>query len=261
MNKPIDGNDKSHKSEDASNTEHSSSPAPSKGQLTKHDAIDNESSRNKGQSKPAEVKMGFVRRWWHFVRDPQHSGAVVAIFTIVIAITGIAYTSFAFLQWQTMHDTLSLERPWLGPTQRRPVLVDAKTGQIQAVYWNIRNGGRSPAINVHYNMVLMIGPILDFNQLDRNKYPKVTPCENRLTGEQGNVLVPNSEIGIRVAILPEVRARLSSVYSSTVGLYLVGCIDYSDTTKQARFRTNVLEYFDPSPPGNLITPNMGNDAY
>lgn len=52
--------------------------------------------------------MGFIKKWWSFVRDSQHSGAVVAIFTAVIAVTGIVYTIFSILQWYEMRTSVKI---------------------------------------------------------------------------------------------------------------------------------------------------------
>jgi hypothetical protein len=59
--------------------------------------------------------MNWISRSWRFVKDPNHSGAVVAIFTIVIASTGIVYTIFAALQWTVMREAfIAANKPAVG---------------------------------------------------------------------------------------------------------------------------------------------------
>jgi hypothetical protein len=40
-----------------------------------------------------------VRKAWEFITEPKHSNALLAIFTILIFISGVLYTVFAALQW------------------------------------------------------------------------------------------------------------------------------------------------------------------
>ena len=154
-----------------------------------------------------------------------------------------------------MVDTLKLERPWIGPTLRR-VGVDSNK-RIKSVVWTFRNGGRSPAINMRWHLIFMIGPQFG------GEYPKATPCEKELPGTNGGVVVPNGDGEYPIDLGPQVRARLDDVYiDGKVRLFLVGCIDYSDTSRKPWYRTNVLEVLDPNPTGGTMAVlDTGNDAW
>jgi hypothetical protein len=71
-------------------------------------------------------------RWWDFITEPKHANAIMAIFTMLIFVTGALYTVFAGLQWcanqkaadaaasaaKTAKDTLVLDqRPWVDGKQ------------------------------------------------------------------------------------------------------------------------------------------------
>jgi len=99
MDKP---NERANKAESGTGNTPNKIPAISTGRnLHQHNPVDkqNDSSDTEDKHRPLEVSMGFIGRWWSFVKDPQHSGAVVAIFTIVIAVTGVLYTTVSVLQW------------------------------------------------------------------------------------------------------------------------------------------------------------------
>ena len=47
-----------------------------------------------------------ISRAWHFVKDPNHSGAVMAIFTVLIFATNVAYVIVSTLQFNILKQTL-----------------------------------------------------------------------------------------------------------------------------------------------------------
>jgi hypothetical protein len=107
MNKPEDG-----KNETTKNTGDTPDGVPAitaKSHLHQHNSMDERDQSNDAEDKhkPSEVRMNFIQRWWHFVKDTTHAGAVTAIFTVVIAFTGIVYAVFACLQWTTMSGQLN----------------------------------------------------------------------------------------------------------------------------------------------------------
>jgi hypothetical protein len=104
MDKPNDGEDKPKTGpKDACNEV----PADTiKGHLHRHDSIDEKQDSDDTQDEHKQSG-GFIKKWWNFVKDERHAGAVVAIFTFVISVTGIAYTIFSFMQWRVMRGQLS----------------------------------------------------------------------------------------------------------------------------------------------------------
>jgi hypothetical protein len=68
------------------------------------------------------------RRFWKYVADSKNSGAITAIATLAICVTGVCYTIFAGFQWSTNQESANaaksaadtsakqlelLDRPWI----------------------------------------------------------------------------------------------------------------------------------------------------
>jgi len=72
-----------------------------------------------------------VSRFWQFIIDQKHSNAIVAIFTVLIFVTGLLYTIFAALQWSAIRETNGIardtfnaaNRPYVGPNAVQVVFV------------------------------------------------------------------------------------------------------------------------------------------
>lgn len=184
----------------------------------------------------------------------KHSGAISAIATVVIGVLTYQYVTYSKKQWETMRDTLNMERPWIGPTERI-MQFDSDTKQFRRVIWSLKNGGRSVATRVRPHLELKIGP----EESPDASYPQVSACtKGQLPGE-GYVVIP----GIAGALVPVVPApdvvgMLDKVHHG-VELYLVGCVDYSDSTRQAWYRTEVREKFL-SVTESFVQMPSGNDA-
>jgi len=169
MDKPKDTHDESGNSKDASNAEHSQSSSANERQLTKHNTVNKKADTDKrtDKNKPTETNMNFIEKWWHFVVDPQNSGAVIAIFTVVIAVTGIFYTAFAAFQWRATRSAADaatnankIARESLIGTQRAFIAFDkfdtrnivlrqgGEDKRILAFSAKLRNDGNTPAVDV-----------------------------------------------------------------------------------------------------------------
>jgi len=74
-----------------------------------HDAPHHKDNPNESgkEQKPMNKLMELIRGWLNHLGDAQNSNRVVAIFTIVIAITGIIYAVFAGKQLGVMRDTFN----------------------------------------------------------------------------------------------------------------------------------------------------------
>lgn len=92
-------------------------------------------------------------RWWDFMRDPKHSNAIIAIFTSLIFVTGVLYTTFAGLQWSATTSAMKLdERAWVGVIKVNQ--FDFKTGPGFTIPFDVTNSGKTPALNVHSEVTL-----------------------------------------------------------------------------------------------------------
>lgn len=107
----------------------------------------------------------YIGRKWRVFWTSLDPNRVIAGFTIVIALTGIAYTLFAGLQWSEMRNATTAatraantaarqleltERPWVfvkGAKVVSPLTFD-KDGAHVTFEVVVRNSGLSPAVNV-----------------------------------------------------------------------------------------------------------------
>jgi hypothetical protein len=188
-----------------------------------------------------------------------HSGSITALATVVLAFLTYKYVSYSQRQWQTMQETLRLERPWIGPTQRGTIF-DPKTKRLQGVIWHFQNGGRSVATKVVLDLKFKIGPSPMLLPAV-STFPKSDICENGKlnTGIQSNVAIPGFDISTGIGPSPDIVASFDAIYGGTAGLYIVGCIDYSDSSGVPWYRTNVNEVLIPET--NKFTINrLGNEA-
>src|SRR6266478_2438120 len=66
-----------------------------KPQVQENKPVESESEPSQREDDPLEN----MKCWFRLIRDPKNSTAIQAIFTVVIALTGILYTFFAYEQW------------------------------------------------------------------------------------------------------------------------------------------------------------------
>ena len=225
-----------------------------------HDAPNHkdDTEKSRKENKPMKNPVENIRGWLLHLGEPPNSNRVVAIFTVIIALTGIIYAVFAALQWCVLRDTLALERPWLGPT-KRAVSVDKISHRIQGLEWYFSNGGKSTATEVRIQLDFVIGPVPT-----RPTNPKDLPydevCNKGPLSAGHNIVLPGFDTFTGVGFAPEVGAKLEDMYAGKAALYFGGCVDYSDAARKACYRTNVTEYFRPQDNGFVVT-EFGNDAF
>jgi hypothetical protein len=97
------------------NTLDASSVGTSK--LQQHDAPYHKDNPDKGGKEPNPMRnpIGFIKGWWSHLGDSRNSNRIVAIFTIVIALTSIGYAVFAYKQWGIMRETfIAANKPSVG---------------------------------------------------------------------------------------------------------------------------------------------------
>jgi hypothetical protein len=99
-----------------------------------------------------------VMRLWNFIKDPNHSGAVIAILTLVIALSNAGYDVVASCQLKSMNSQLqemrqqtTLTRQQLVGTQGAVLQWDIHSpdGSTRGVVGGIRNAGVVTATGVH----------------------------------------------------------------------------------------------------------------
>jgi hypothetical protein len=101
----------SNKDERDPKKEHATAPA-AKSSETEENATGSASKSEDTHDKPNPMKTSLARIWT-FVKAPERSNALVAIFTVVITLTGIIYTVFAGLQWSAMKNSIRIDqRAW-----------------------------------------------------------------------------------------------------------------------------------------------------
>lgn|SRR5208282_2921762 len=180
-------------------------------------------------------------------------------FAGVAAFSTVVYAIFAMLQWRVMSDTLNHERPWIGSTKQL-VATDSVTKRIGAAALRVRNGGRSPAVNARFYARIVVGAPEQQCPTEENKIPRVNGCRAELPGRNGVLIIPNEEFTVAADLPDDVKARLDDLYNQPpkVSFYLVGCGDYTDSSKSQHFRTNFLMKI--TAPGNIGICEDGNDA-
>jgi hypothetical protein len=175
---------------------------------------------------------------------------VVAAATVVIAVVGC-------LQFSIMNSTLNLERPWIGPTTRE-IDVNKITNRIDSARWHFENGGRSPATRVRARAAFKLGPANSLDLTEENR-PQIDQCIVKDDGTAGFVVLPHVDQSLPVFPHQDVIDRMDDIYAGKVGLYLVGCVDYSDTSRKASYRTYITEHVVKD--SHLFRSEVGNDAY
>jgi hypothetical protein len=159
---------------------------------------------------------------------------IMAIFTVVIA--GV--------EMRQCHVAIDSERPWIGPTTRT-VGWDKSNEKVLVLYWKYVNGGKSPALNLRFNLNLKIGSPLK-EKVDTIDVPSVERCKNRqsLPGAEGYMAMPGAEQIFIAPPTPDIPDSSESIVANRVGLYFVGCLDYEDVSGR-NHRTNVCELYLP----------------
>ena len=78
----------------------------------------------------AEVLMaGWLKRKWGFVTIPEHSNAIIAIFSALLFVATTLYTVFAALQWSRMGESNKINRESLQGVQRSYISFQGVQGR------------------------------------------------------------------------------------------------------------------------------------
>jgi hypothetical protein len=201
-----------------------------------------------------------LEQHWHEFREktPVHD-KLNAFFTLIVMVATVTYVIVASRQLGVMNDTLNLERPWIGPVSRTLVFdnSDPAKGHLKALGWHYRNGGRTVATRMRFNLEFKIGPL----EPTESTAPVSESCrKGELAGKEGNIAIPGDfDNYTPITVPPEIEKSMDDIYQGKTGLYVVGCIDYSDAARKSWYRTEVLELFLPKNP-NFWVPGFGNNA-
>lgn len=124
---------------------------------------------NRSDSSPAEPYQGikdpddfmeYIREKWRTIIEWFDPNRTVATFTVVIALTGIVYTFFAWGQWNGLLEANKISHAALVATQRAYVTINGlqiepvKDGNDKQVFWRLApkivNSGNTPTKNMWY---------------------------------------------------------------------------------------------------------------
>jgi hypothetical protein len=219
-------------------------------------------------------------RIWNFVKQPQNTNAVMAIFTVLIFLASAAYTVVALKQWSVMHDTLALERPWISekgyvnqiaaPKEAAPpkegTLIDWSKYGVAGVQLRVLNGGRTPASKVRWHAELVAGPVYDgVKETKFSGLPTDEVCDKgELSSDYGaGIMLPTTEPVNYFSIYPskEIVQHGPEILRGALGMYIVGCIDYSDSSGQPWYRSRIRMAFTPRQIDPWVLTRFGNEAW
>jgi len=201
------------------------------------------------------------------------------IIEILAVAGGIAYTIAAYNQLGVMNDTLRLERPWLGPDGTIVSVLGPKDQtpiEGQPTNWNVNhlyrlrlpiaNGGRTPATNVRYDLIFKIGQVYDASEETASTpLPTDETCDKGELAKQygGGVIMPIQGLTTHFIanVTQDVASNFDDIVNNKVGLYAVGCVDYSDTSGKPRYRTRFRFVFSPKESEPFAMTRFGNEAW
>ena len=112
-------------------------------------------------------------------------------------------------------------------------------------------------------MLFELGQVYNSSQETPNSgLPKDEICERGELGPNYGAGVMTSGVITQLPIWlsPEVAIQREDVFNGKVGLYVVGCIDYSDAASKASYRTNMRFVFNPRDTEPFSMTRFGNEA-
>lgn len=207
--------------------------------------------------------------WW--TQLEQHSTRVVAVFTIIIAVTGLVYAVFAGLQWDATkksagaardsadaaHEALVLDaRPWVGLMGANHISIQIAENTPMKTHMEFENFGKTPAMDEASVNKLMTLPKNDpmprFNNYSRQDAgPPVTLMPTAVATVNGTTETP-SDRGQRGVLSKD---GVASINQGAVLVFIYGSIWYSDTFKKPHRTDYCLQYIPP-----LATETQGSFA-
>jgi hypothetical protein len=246
-----------------------------------HTAESKESGTKSAGERKETANLEQISRWSRFKEWlSKITVAEVGMLLLTVAIAGssIVYTKYAKRQWRVMRDTLALERPWLGPSGRdvrtigpkqlpegKP--IDWSTNHLVSVIVRVVNGGRTPATKIRWHMLFKIGEKYDAaNETATTNLPTDGICEQGQLGPEfgSGMMLPNPEHYTNFPVYPDadiLKRFDSDIVTNNVGLYIVGCFDYSDSSGKPWYRSRIRLVFAPNQADMFDLTRYGNEAW
>lgn len=86
------------------------------------------------QADPLEMvenRWARIKHFWEFITKQEHANAIMAIFTVLIFVSGAVYSVFALLQWLAMRESNRINRESLESVQRAFVTFQGIQGTVE----------------------------------------------------------------------------------------------------------------------------------
>jgi len=139
--------------------------------------------------------MGWRAKTWQFVVVPEHSNAIVAIFSGLLFIATTVYAVFAGLQWYITREAMQRDQRAL--VVIRSISTDLDINKAIVHNFVIENTGRTPARNVHAVFRMEILNYTDDPSFDLSNRADVGSA-------RGALVVPNDPITSGISPLSKV---------------------------------------------------------
>lgn len=173
------------------------------------------------------------------------------------------YTYYAGQQWGIMREQLkSQDRPWVGVSQLVVVRPLARNAAMQ-VNVRLKNWGKSPALYIVPHVILV--PVFPKQTIEELLNAHDRTCLQAMPNwddtREGFIVFPDEDdsmfpvVSLDVGLTPSQIDFLNAVPGATsapapsLGIWLLGCIDYFDQHKFAH-RTRFCRFFIPDDPAH-----------
>jgi hypothetical protein len=200
-----------------------------KRQVKQHDPVDDTRKSTDATKEPDPLEV--VMNWWNFIRDPGHSNAIMAIFTVVIALSSIGYGIVALCQWGAMRESNKINRESLiavqrafvvaGPTDKAAVKpVMEPSGKETRIIFQLKleNVGATSTKKLTYRLNNYSGP---FAMTDKFKLDDEGPPATGILG-------PKSVLALKTETMPQELLDRTGMYPGQHHIYLWGWAKYRD---------------------------------
>lgn len=200
---------------------------------------------------------------WKMMSKPDATSIAIAGLFIALVGAYIYWRQLDAMQRQlaALEVQVDLERPWVGPVGPTPLSFDKTTKRLVGMEWKFQNGGRSPSLHEREYVRFVIGP--SAKDATEKNFPKLAVCSDPPDKmEGGNMMIPGTPPPVVILNMSqEVKAAMDDVYAERKGLFIAGCIYYTDSAMQKWYKTDVTEIFIPNYGlGSFEMFKWGNDA-
>lgn len=164
-------------------------------------------------------------------------------------LVGLAAFSLAVLAFASVTIPFLSERPWVGTNGREEILAGVTAGHAMKVRVELRNSGKSPALDLHFAARLDIGLPPPASP------PPVPECDQIAGSAPQTTLFPDAVFAKTLATQQAIDDEtVTAILRNDKSVYLVGCAAYSDGIWWWDWRpheTRFCRVFVPQSVGNL----------